>query len=58
MNLGTGSKLRSLQLRRFWHSARARVDKVIVYADGQVIVQGAIDGSEACLIKQNELPVP
>jgi predicted nucleic acid-binding Zn-ribbon protein len=45
-----------LQARRV--IVRALVDKVIIYSSGHREVQGVIDGSAACLVKQNELPVP
>ncbi len=37
---------------------RALVDKVIIYSSGHKKVQGVIDGSTACLVKQNELQAP
>lgn len=36
----------------------ALVEKVIIYSSGHIEVQGIIDGSAACLVRQNELPVP
>jgi hypothetical protein len=37
---------------------RALVEKVFIYLSGHIEVQGVIDGSTVCLVKQNELPVP
>jgi chromosome segregation ATPase len=37
---------------------RALVDKVIIYSSRHKKVQGVIDGSTACLVKQNELQAP